>query len=320
MFALAILMITMPSKPAAASAPKVPTPTAKGSVIGAPNTCTAAATAATPRANTPTESTVKIDHLRLGLDAFTSPLKSSITSTRFLTLPSCTNLLIMSSELMLFFNMPASGRLRENILESIMLKWALILGVVMSSSLCAETKVLAFSGSTQEESLNKKLVKEAAGYAKEAGASVTIVDLKDYDMPFYNSDLEKKSGMPAKAKELRRLMVNSDVILIASPEYNGSLSGILKNAIDWASRSEEGKASRDAFKGKKFVIMAASPGQGGGARGLVHLRNIIENVGGTVMAQQVVVPNAYNAFDAEGHLTNAAQKTELKAAVQNATK
>jgi chromate reductase, NAD(P)H dehydrogenase (quinone) len=253
-----------------------------------------------------------------------------------------------------------------------MWKWMLVLCVAFSATLNAEVQVLAFAGSTREDSVNKKLVAEAAQIARQMQAKeacknnlndlsereaadgvvcyevvvnttseeqnasdaprsrsnrssyscmlpkVTVVDLKDYPIPFYDEDLETKEGMPIKAKQLRRLMVQSDVILIASPEYNASLSAVLKNAIDWASRSETGGGSREAFAGKKFVIMSASPGSGGGARGLMHLRAILENVGGTVLPQQVTVPDAYNAFDAQGHLKNEKVKKELEQLVRTA--
>ncbi len=185
-----------------------------------------------------------------------------------------------------------------------MWKQILILSIAFSATLSAEIKVLAFAGSTREDSANKKLVMEAARLTSQMEANVTLIDLKDYPIPFYDQDLETKQGMPIKAKQLRRLMVESDLILIASPEYNGSLSAVLKNAIDWASRSEEGGPSREAFKGKQFALMSASPGGGGGVRGLVHLRTILENVGGTVISQQVVLPNAYQAFDERGLLKN----------------
>lgn len=199
-----------------------------------------------------------------------------------------------------------------------MLKWMIVLCVAFSASLSAEIKVLAFSGSTREGSVNKKLVTEAAKIARQMQANVTVIDLKDYPMPFYDGDLEAKEGMPIKAKQLQQLMIQSDLIMIASPEYNGSLSAVLKNAIDWASRSENGGGSRDAFKGKKFVIMSASPGSGGGARGLLHLRTIIENIGGTVLPQQVVVPDAFNAFNEQGHLKNEKLKEEIEQVVRTA--
>lgn len=182
--------------------------------------------------------------------------------------------------------------------------------------LFSEIKVLAFSGSTREGSFNKKLVKEAAEMARKLGATVTLIDLKDYPMPFYDSDLEAKEGLPQNAKRLRELMINSDAIIISSPEYNGSISGVLKNAIDWASRSDDGSSSRDAFKGKKFAIMSASPGGGGGARALAHLRSIIENIGGEVIQQQVTIANSHNAFNLQGNLVNASSKQELNRQLQ----
>ncbi len=199
-----------------------------------------------------------------------------------------------------------------------MLKWMMILCVALSATLSAEIKVLAFAGSTREESVNKKLVFEAASIAAQLGATVTVIDLKDYPIPLYDGDIEAKEGMPNTAVQLRRLMIESDVILIASPEFNGSLSALLKNAIEWASRSENAGPSREAFKGKKFAIMSASPGSSGGAKGLVHLRAIIENVGGKVVPQQVAVPNAYNAFDENGNLKEEKIKIELQELVQTA--
>lgn len=193
-----------------------------------------------------------------------------------------------------------------------MWKWMIALCMVFSATLSAEIKVLAFAGSTREDSVNKKLVCEAAKIARQMQANVTVVDLKDYPIPFYDEDLETREGMPIKAKQFRQLMIQSDIILIASPEYNCSLSAVLKNAIDWASRSENGESSRKAFKEKKFVIMSASPGAKGGARGLMHLRAIIEDIGGTVLPQQVVVPDAYNAFDEQGCLKNEIRKKEIE--------
>lgn len=193
-----------------------------------------------------------------------------------------------------------------------MFKLAFVLCLMITCSLNAEINVLAFSGSTRKDSTNQKLVTEAAEMAQQRGAKVTVVNLKDYEMPFYDADVEKTSGLPPKAKQLRQLMKQSQVILIASPEYNGAPSAILKNALDWSSRDEQGQPSREAFTGKKFIIMSASPGQGGGARGLVHLRSIIENIGGTVITEQIVVPNSYEAFDAQGHLKDSKLKNELQ--------
>lgn len=197
-----------------------------------------------------------------------------------------------------------------------MWKWLIVLCVGSTMSLSASTKVLAFAGSSREGSVNKKLVLEAAEFARQAGAIVTLVDLKDYPMPLYDADHEAKEKMPEKAAKFRSMMIQNDVIIIASPEYNGSLSGLLKNTIDWSSRSEDGNGSRDAFKDKKFILMSASPGSSGGARGLVHLRAIIQNIGGTVVTEQIVVPGAYEAFDEHGHLKNEKLREQLKVLIQ----
>lgn len=204
------------------------------------------------------------------------------------------------------------------------MKFPLILGVLFSfiaglTTLQAEIKVLALSGSTRKESYNKKLVSEAAAVAKQMGAQVTVIDLKDYASPFYDEDLETQEGMPSKAQQLRQLMVQNQIILIASPEYNGSLSAVLKNAIDWASRGEKGGPSREAFKGKTFVLMSTSPGPSGGSNGLKELRKVLENVGGSVMTPQVVVPDASHAFNEQG-LNNTQTKEELRQVIQAALK
>lgn len=180
----------------------------------------------------------------------------------------------------------------------------------------AEIKVLALSGSSREDSLNTKLVMDAADIAKKMGCSVNVIDLKDYPMPFYNADLEKKGGMPTSVKRFREQMVKSDAIIIASPEYNGSIPAILKNALDWASRSEEGGPSRAAFKGKRFALMSASPGPGGGSRGLVHLKAIIEEVGGTVVPRQVSIPNAPKYFSEKNRPENPLLKEEIVELIQ----
>ncbi len=189
-----------------------------------------------------------------------------------------------------------------------MLRWSFfIFSMVCSTFLSAQVNILAISGSTRKDSLNQKLVNEAAEMAKQMGAKVTIVYLKDYPMPFYDGDLESESGLPPKAKDLRHLLIESQAILLASPEYNHSVSGILKNAIDWVSRG-----GKEAFRGKKIALMSVSPGKKGGVKGLLHLKDIIDDVGGSVISQQVVVPNGLEAFDEKGKLKNAQLKMELK--------
>jgi chromate reductase len=190
-------------------------------------------------------------------------------------------------------------------------KWIALTCIAFMGPLAAETKVLAIAGSTRADSYNKKLIKEAAEMARQMGATVTVINLSDYPIPIYEGDLEAKQGMPPNAKKLRQLMMGSNAIIIASPEHNASVPAILKNVLDWTSRSEDGKRSRDAYAGKKIAIMSASPGRGGGARALVHLRAIIQDAGGEVIAKQVSIPNANTAFSAQNQLQNAALRQEL---------
>jgi NAD(P)H-dependent FMN reductase len=192
-----------------------------------------------------------------------------------------------------------------------MWKNIVILSFLFVTNLNAEIKILAFAGSTRSDSANKKLVVEAARLARTMDAQVTYVDLKDYALPFYDGDLEDGEGMPQNAKHLRQLMIQSDLIFIASPNYNGSPSAVLKNALDWVSRDENGGASRKAFQGKKFFLMSASPGLKGGVKGLPPLRVVIENIGGRVI-EQFSVPDAYHAFDDQGHLVDAILTKELR--------
>lgn len=191
--------------------------------------------------------------------------------------------------------------------------------LVFVMPLVAEVKVLAFAGSTRKDSYNKKLIQIAAEMARQKGAKVTVIDLSDYPIPFYDADLEAKQGLPANAKKIRDLMLQNDVMMIASPEYNGSIPGILKNVIDWTSHDEKGKFSTDAYKGKKIGIMSASPGKGGGARALVHLRAILQAVSGNVIATEMSIPEAYKAF-ADGKLVNPELSKKLQEEVEQLIK
>lgn len=160
-------------------------------------------------------------------------------------------------------------------------------------------KILAFAGSTRKESFNKRLVSIAADGARKVGAEVTAIDLAEYPLPLFNQDLEESNGMPENASKLKQLFVESDGLLIASPEYNSSVTGVLKNTIDWVSRptGDEEPMALTAFSGKLAMLMAASPGGLGGLRGLVHLRAILSNLGVTVLPGEVAISKAHEAFE-----------------------
>ena len=163
-------------------------------------------------------------------------------------------------------------------------------------------RILAFAGSTRRESFNKKLVAIAAQGAREAGTEVTLIDLKDFPLPLFDQDLEAEQGMPENGKKLKKLFIDHDGLLIASPEYNSSFPAVLKNAVDWVSRPAPGEPSLVAFRGKVATLMSASPGALGGLRGLVHVRSILGNIGVIVLPDQLAVAQAHEAFNPDGTL------------------
>lgn len=173
-------------------------------------------------------------------------------------------------------------------------------------------KILAFAGSARTESFNKKLVKIAADGAKATGAEVTVVDFRDLPMPLFDEDLEAANGLPDTVLQFKDLMKAHHGFLIACPEYNGSITPLLKNAIDWASRPNptQDEAPLACFRDKTAVLMSTSPGALGGLRGLVHVRAILGNIGVIVLPDQKAVPRAYEAFDASGNLTD--EKTRIE--------
>lgn len=163
-------------------------------------------------------------------------------------------------------------------------------------------KILAFAGATRTGSFNKKLIRVAAAAAQAAGAEVTLVDLRDLPMPLFDGDLEASEGIPENARKLKALMKSHHGLLLACPEYNSSITAVLKNAIDWASRPMEGERPLECFAGKVAALLSASPGALGGLRGLVTVRSILGNLQVLVLPEQVAVGNAHEAFAEDGSL------------------
>ena len=169
-------------------------------------------------------------------------------------------------------------------------------------------RILAFGGSLRRDSFNQKLVSLAAEGARAAGADVTVISLRDFPMPVFDQDLEDSSGKPEAAVRLKALFASHHGLLIASPEYNSSITAALKNAIDWVSRVDsDDEPMLSALSGKSAVLCAASPGGLGGLRGLVHLRAILGNLGITVLPDQFALGSAHNAFASDGSLTDPAR-------------
>jgi NAD(P)H-dependent FMN reductase len=172
-------------------------------------------------------------------------------------------------------------------------------------------KILAFAGSSRRDSFNKKLVKIAVEGARLAGAEVTYVDFKDLPMPLFDEDLEAEAGIPENVKTFKALMKAHQGLLIACPEYNSSITPLLKNAIDWATRPEPGEPGLICFRDKVAVIMSTSPGAFGGLRGLVHVRAILGNIGVLVLPNQKGIAKAHEAFDENGQLKDEQQQQEI---------
>tara|TARA_Y100000588_G_scaffold97290_1_gene105585 strand:+ start:200 stop:790 length:591 start_codon:yes stop_codon:yes gene_type:complete len=172
-------------------------------------------------------------------------------------------------------------------------------------------KIVALSGSSRNKSWNKKLLAIAADGAKSAGAEVTIIDLADFPMPIYDGDLEEKLGLPDAVQEIKSLMIKCDGFLIASPEYNGGYSALLKNTIDWVSRPIAGEEPLRAFAGKKAAIMSTSPGALGGIRGLAQIRQILTNIQVIVLPDQGSIADARNSFKDDGSLSDEPQHRKI---------
>jgi chromate reductase len=173
-------------------------------------------------------------------------------------------------------------------------------------------KILAFDGSGRRGSINHNLLLAGIEALKAEGAEVTEVNLHELNLPIYDGDLEKEQGHPENVKKLKALFNSHDGLLIASPEYNGSVSGLLKNAIDWVSRPAQGEGMYPGLRGKVAGIMAASPGKLGGLRGLIQLNTILFGVGVTVLPEIVSIGAANDAFDG-GKLKNAGDKGAVAA-------
>lgn len=173
-------------------------------------------------------------------------------------------------------------------------------------------KILAFAASLRAQSLNRKLIAIAADLARARGAEVDLVDFHAFDMPLYDGDIEEKSGLPAGCIELVRRISACDGLIISSPEYNFSVPGTLKNAIDWVSRSMP-----VPLEGKSTLLLSASPSLVGGNRGLWALRVPLEALKTFVHPDMFSLAAAHDAFDDQGGLKDAAARDRLAALVES---
>lgn len=161
-------------------------------------------------------------------------------------------------------------------------------------------KILVFAGSLRQGSLNKKFAREAMRLLSSREVATEFVDLQPLAIPVYDGDLEEASGVPAGVQALSEKILAADALLISTPEYNGSIPGILKNTVDWLSRLKPVSLS-----GKHLLLLAASPGALGGIRSLWHSRQPFEVLGTHVFPEMMALPLAHQAFDEAGALKDA---------------
>ncbi|MEQ8824606.1 MAG: NAD(P)H-dependent oxidoreductase [Filomicrobium sp.] len=181
------------------------------------------------------------------------------------------------------------------------------------------TRLLFIAGSARSGSFNKKVARLGAQIAQANGITSTFADLGDYPMPVYDGDLEAGEGPPENARKLKALFQLHTGILIASPEYNASISPLLKNTLDWVSRvREEGEGMNEVYRTRVFALASASPGGMGGLRGLNTVRHVLEiGLGALVLPEQIAVPRAANAFNEDGNLADEAAQERYKSLIEN---
>lgn len=171
--------------------------------------------------------------------------------------------------------------------------------------------ILAFAGSARKDSFNKRLAKAAAESAIQAGAEVTLIDMRDYPMPLYDGDWEAEQGIPEPARVLRKLMSAHQGLIIATPEYNGFISPLLKNTLDWISRPDGEEEGRASYKNKIGMVLSSSPGGFGGMRAIMQARQLLNNLGVMVIPDQLALSKANEAFNDLGNLVDEAHQASL---------
>lgn len=173
-------------------------------------------------------------------------------------------------------------------------------------------RILAFSGSSRLGSLNQRLLEIAAAGARDAGAVVTSIRLSDLALPLYDPDLESEAGLPASVQCLQKEFGKHDAFLVATPEYNGGYTALLKNALDWISRPRpDGTSGLALVAGKAVALVSASPGQLGGLRSQMSIRTVFDKLGALVIPDSFALGMAHQAFDEEGRMKDRNAETAV---------
>ena len=161
-----------------------------------------------------------------------------------------------------------------------------------------DVSFLVLSGSGRMDSLNTKMARLAGAVIEGEGCGVDFATVGDFALPPYNGDEEDADGIPDAADELRQRIESTDAFILASPEYNGSMPGVVKNAIDWVSRFRP-----QPFSGRHALLVSASPSMVGGNRGLWAVRVPLEHLGAHVFADMFSLAQAHESLDTDGQIT-----------------
>lgn len=171
---------------------------------------------------------------------------------------------------------------------------------------------LVFSASLRADSLNSRLARLAAATIEVHGGNVDLASMRDFDTPSFDGDIEASQGFPEGAEEFRRRMELADGLVVASPEYNASIPGVLKNLIDWVSRFRP-----QPFNERHGLLMSASPSMVGGNRGLWALRVPFEHLGARTYPDMFSLAQAHKAFDANGRIANEQLQERFESYIAN---
>lgn len=163
-------------------------------------------------------------------------------------------------------------------------------------------KVLGLCGSTRKGSINERFLGYTLERLKEQGAEVSQFDFRAHPLPLFNQDDEQEQGYPESVRLLKQAMSEADAIVVASPEYNSSITPLLKNFIDWASRNNPDQGVKNEWLDKPVALISASGGRLGGIRGLIHLRQIMAEVQAIAIPNQAALGGALDAYAEDGSL------------------